>query len=127
MRLLIAEPPRQAAGRRAEDRSVVREESPPTRSAGHRREHPGAGTNAQYSRRGGRCRAAATGQRAGAPWLHARSRFPLLASAFGDGGGRADRRKAAAGPEEPQCSEGSRSETKERRVRDLASAIRVAG
>src|SRR5688572_4959283 len=127
MRLLITEPPRHAAGRRVEDRSVVREESPPTRPAGHRREHFGAGTNAQYACRRGRCRATTTGQRVGAPWLHACARLPLLASAFGGVGGRADRREAAAGPEKPQRSGGGRSETAKRRVRHFSSALRVAG
>jgi predicted signal transduction protein with EAL and GGDEF domain len=42
-RLLVAEPPAQAAGGRAEDRSLVRQQPAAARPSRHRREHPRAG------------------------------------------------------------------------------------
>ena len=40
----------QASSRRAQDRPLVREEPAAPRPSGHRREHPGAGANAQHER-----------------------------------------------------------------------------
>ena len=55
-RLFVAEPPAQAAGRRAEDRSLVRQQPAAARPSGDRREHPRAGAHAQHQRGGGRHR-----------------------------------------------------------------------
>ena len=80
-RLFVAEPPAQAAGRRAQDRSVVRQQPAAPRPSGDRREHPGARADAQHQRRRGRYRERRAGARARAPRLHARAGLSVLASA----------------------------------------------
>ena len=47
-RLLVAQSPAQASGRRAQDRPLVREEPAAPRPSGDRREHPRAGQDAQH-------------------------------------------------------------------------------
>ena len=67
----------QASSRRAQDRPLVREEPVAARPSSHRREHPGAGPNAQHQRgrrrnRGRRCRRAS--------WSASGARTPRVTS-----------------------------------------------
>ena len=85
VRLLVAESPAPAPGRRAQDRPLVRQEPAASRSSGDCREHPRAGPDAQDERGRRGHRAGRAGARARAPWVHPRPGLSLLAPAFDAG------------------------------------------
>ena len=95
-------------------------------SSGDRREHPGAGANAEHRRGRRRDRAGSAGPRAGASWLHARPGLPFLASGVGQGRRGNHRRQPAAWSKASAAVGRGRHQGEHVRVRLPVNNVRVA-